>query len=68
MEVFVSEQPSASTSLQVEEAGSSESVLPIHQTAKHNNPKYRILMEIAGTITYKIVYSIITKNTAVPIR
>jgi hypothetical protein len=68
MKVFVLEQPSASNSLQVEEAGSSKSLLLSHQTAKHNNPEYMILMEIAGATTYKMVYNMINKKTTVTTR
>jgi outer membrane lipopolysaccharide assembly protein LptE/RlpB len=56
-QINVLEESAASTSLQVQEAGSSKTVLTIHQTAKCNIQEYMILFEIAGsTICVMVKY------------
>lgn len=50
-QINVLEESAASTSLQVQEAGSSKTVLTVHQTAKCNIQEYMILFEIAGSTT-----------------
>jgi hypothetical protein len=55
IEIIVLEGSAASTSMQVEEAGLSGTVLPVHETARHNNTENITLMDIAGSTIYKTV-------------
>lgn len=54
-QIVVLEESAASTSLQVEEAGSSKTVLTVRQTAKCNIQEWIILFKIACSTTCLMV-------------